>query len=138
VVFDGTAAAVDEASMAQLGPNCLAVINKIDLGDAGFSIAGAISISAQAIENIDVLVAEIERRVVALMDVAGPAPLTRARHRAALVDCAAALDRAVAEPGVDLKAEDLRLAVVSLGRITGRVDIEDVLDVIFSEFCIGK
>jgi tRNA modification GTPase len=138
VVFDGTAAAVDEASMAQLGPNCLAVINKIDLGDAGFSIAGAIPISAQAIENIDVLVAEIERRVVALMDVAGPAPLTRARHRAALVDCAAALDRAVAEPGVDLKAEDLRLAVVSLGRITGRVDIEDVLDVIFSEFCIGK
>jgi tRNA modification GTPase len=138
VVFDGTAAAVDEASLAQLGRNCLAVINKIDLGDVGFSIAGAIPISAQAIENIDVLVAEIERRVVALMDVAGPAPLTRARHRAALVDCAAALDRAVAEPGVDLKAEDLRLAVVSLGRITGRVDIEDVLDVIFSEFCIGK
>jgi tRNA modification GTPase len=138
VVFDGTESVADEASLAQLGPNSLAVINKIDLGEVGFAIAGAVQLSAQTTENIDVLVEEIERRVVGLMDVTGPAPLTRARHRAALVDCAAALDRAAAEPAVDLKAEDLRLAVVSLGRITGRVDIEDVLDVIFSEFCIGK
>jgi tRNA modification GTPase len=138
VVFDGTEPAADKASMAQLGLTSLAVINKIDLGEAGFAIAGAIAVSVQTTENIDVLISEIERRVVAQMDVMGPPPLTRARHRAALVDCAAALDRAVAERGVDLKAEDLRLAVVALGRITGRVDVEDVLDVIFSEFCIGK
>ena len=37
-----------------------------------------------------------------------------------------------------LAAEDLRLAATALGRLTGRVDVEDLLDVIFSEFCIGK
>ena len=38
----------------------------------------------------------------------------------------------------ELRAEDLRLACRALGRITGRVDVEDILDRIFREFCIGK
>ncbi len=138
VVFDGSAAVADAASLAQLGPDCVAIVNKIDLGARKFAVPGAIPVSVRTGANLDGLLAEIERRVVALMDVAGPPPLTRARHRAALVECAAALDRAVSEPAVDLKAEDVRLAVQALGRITGRVDIEDLLDVIFSEFCIGK
>jgi tRNA modification GTPase len=138
VVFDGSVSAADDASLARLGPDGLAVVNKIDLGNVGFDVSGSIAVSVRTGDNIDLLLAEIERRVVGLMDVTGPVPLTRARHRAALVDCAVALERAASEPAVDLKAEDLRLAVASLGRITGRVDIEDVLDVIFSEFCIGK
>ena len=73
---------------------------------------------------------------------AGP-PLASARHRAALADCAGALQRAHAAivAGADspeLVAEDLRLAARALGRITGRVGVEDVLDVVFREFCIGK
>jgi tRNA modification GTPase len=39
---------------------------------------------------------------------------------------------------LDLRAEELRLASTALGRITGRVDVENLLDIIFSEFCIGK
>ncbi len=69
-------------------------------------------------------------------------PLTRARHRAALADCAAALarfaDASAAELGAELAAQDLLEAVRALGRITGRVDVEDILDLIFAEFCIGK
>ena len=52
-----------------------------------------------------------------------------------------ALDRAVAEGAsgrLDIVAEELRLAVQTLGRLTGRVDVEDILDVIFRDFCIGK
>ena len=66
------------------------------------------------------------------------APLTRERHRAAASAALTALDRALAAPDLELQAEDLRLAVRELGRMTGRVDVEDVLDRIFSEFCIGK
>ncbi|HUD50428.1 MAG TPA: tRNA uridine-5-carboxymethylaminomethyl(34) synthesis GTPase MnmE, partial [Parvibaculum sp.] len=43
-----------------------------------------------------------------------------------------------AERETELVAEDLRLAARSLGRITGRVDVEDLLDVVFRDFCIGK
>jgi len=72
----------------------------------------------------------------------GPAP-TRARHREALERTLAALHRFLERDnqdhlGAELEAEDLRLAARELGRITGRVDVEDLLDVIFRDFCIGK
>jgi tRNA modification GTPase len=70
---------------------------------------------------------------------AATAPLiTRARHRRALEDCLAALRRYELALLPELAAEDLRLAARALGRITGRVDVEDLLDIIFREFCIGK
>jgi len=70
-----------------------------------------------------------------------PALVTRERHRRALEETAAALGRALAEAAPDREeiiAEELRLAARSLGRLTGRVDVEDILDVIFRDFCIGK
>ena len=72
---------------------------------------------------------------------ANPPVITRERHRHALQSCADALGRAVAEakPGrEEIVAEELRVAAAALGRLTGRIDVEDVLDVIFRDFCIGK
>ena len=68
----------------------------------------------------------------------GTAPLTRERHRLCLGECRDALVRAGEARLPELMAEDLRLAARALGRITGRVDVEELLDVIFREFCIGK
>lgn len=70
----------------------------------------------------------------------GESPLiTRARHRQALESCLAAVEAARVEDSADeIRAEQLRQATDELGRITGRVDVEDLLDVIFKEFCIGK
>ena len=65
-------------------------------------------------------------------------PLTRARHRHALGEAVDALERAGSAKEAELMAEDLRLALRALGRITGRVDVEDLLDAIFRDFCIGK
>ena len=65
-------------------------------------------------------------------------PLTRARHREALEAVVEALGRAENAVLPELQAEDIRLANRALARITGRVDVEDVLDVIFMDFCIGK
>jgi tRNA modification GTPase len=67
-----------------------------------------------------------------------PAVLTRARHRQAIVQAAQALNRAAGGAKAELVAEDLRLATRAIGRISGRVDVEDLLDVIFRDFCIGK
>ena len=67
--------------------------------------------------------------------------VTRARHRRALQETVAALERALApgeEGREELIAEELRSAATTLGRLTGRIDVEDVLDVIFRDFCIGK
>ena len=65
---------------------------------------------------------------------------SRLRHRTLLTDSLGAVAAALAseDRGLDIRAEYLRQAATSLGRITGRVDVEDLLDVIFSEFCIGK
>ena len=68
----------------------------------------------------------------------GAPVLTRARHRLALEACAEALERARQAPLPELLAEDVRGALAVLGRITGRVDVEDLLDVVFRDFCIGK
>ncbi len=68
---------------------------------------------------------------------AGPA-LTRTRHRAALEACIVSLARVKSAALPELAAEDLRLAARALGKITGRIEVEDLLDVIFRDFCIGK
>ena len=67
--------------------------------------------------------------------------VTRERHRHALEATLAALRRALSadvSAKEDLLAEELRSASTALGRLTGRIDVEDILDVIFRDFCIGK
>jgi tRNA modification GTPase len=76
-----------------------------------------------------------------LPDLAGRTSLSvpsRKRHVDCLRQARAALERGLAAEGLEIRAEQLRLASDALGRITGRVDVENLLDVIFSEFCIGK
>jgi len=68
----------------------------------------------------------------------GAALLTRARHRAGVAEAEAALRRAAGLPVPELRAEELRQALRALGRLTGRVDVEDLLDHVFGTFCIGK
>jgi tRNA modification GTPase len=70
---------------------------------------------------------------------AGGPLLTRTRHRVELAAALAALERfADLSLSPELKAEELRLAASHLGRLTGRIDVEEVLGAIFAEFCIGK
>lgn len=137
------AAAPDTAAVAPLvQPGDLIVVNKIDLKPAlgGGIDDKTIAVSLTAGIGIDRLMEALVARVTALCGAgAAAAPLiTRARHRAALIECRAALSRAQSAEAAELIAEDLRLAARAIGRIAGRVDVEDVLDAIFREFCIGK
>jgi tRNA modification GTPase len=145
---------LDAARPEEAGPsiralvdtNTLVVANKIDLaprdGDAAWADTlgetPALRLSVKTGAGLDALLARLTRELAHRFD-AGSAPLiTRARHRAALEECLAALRRYGAAALPELAAEDLRLAARALGRITGRVDVEGLLDIIFRDFCIGK
>ncbi len=138
VVLDATDPVPDEEVRRLIDGDSLVVINKTDLAAPCGAFESAIPVSVKTGANIDRLVDGLTCRVAGLVDLAGPAPLTRERHRAALADCLAALRRATDGTVAELVAEDIRLAARALGRITGRVDVDDVLDLIFREFCIGK
>jgi tRNA modification GTPase len=99
------------------------------------------NISAQTGRGIPGLLSALASHAAGFLAGAESSLITRARHRKALEDAGAALRRAADRPVADredLLAEELRLAAQLLGRLTGRVDVEDILDVIFRDFCIGK
>jgi tRNA modification GTPase len=94
---------------------------------------------------LDVLTFHAKKRTEADSgrDAGEGALITRARHRQHVEAAVAALERfgdlsTKGSMAVDMAAEELRLAASELGRITGAVDVEDILDVLFSDFCIGK
>src|SRR4249919_3078148 len=97
-------------------------------------------LSAKSGEGFDALLEQLTKHAETYLEGAEAALVTRERHRRTLEDVVAALQRAsrVDPDREDLLAEELRIAAQSLGRLTGRVDVEDVLDVIFRDFCIGK
>ena len=86
------------------------------------------------------MTALLESRAAALLGTRGgePALITRARHRTALQTARDALAAARDAPGAEFVAEELRRAADAVGLITGRTGIEDMLDLLFSRFCIGK
>jgi len=144
-----------ELSVLKSDSPCWLVQNKIDLISGVRSSAGlsspmrtneykfTVSISAQSGQGLDVLYGALTEFAKENFG-SGEAPIvTRVRHRHLLEEAVAALDRALAEvasprPREELIAEELRQAGTKLGRLTGRVDVEDVLDKIFRDFCIGK
>ncbi len=114
----------------------LRVANKADLGAT--PCPADLAVSALTGLGMDRLRAMLTDMAAALTQAEGPPPLTRARHRAALIQAADHLRDAEAALLPELRGEDLRAALRALGRITGHVGAEDVLDSVFGQFCIGK
>ena len=113
----------------------LTVWNKVDL--VSKDPIGGLSVSAKTGLGIKELWDEI--RSILKRDFAeSDGLITRERYRVALKECVRNLTHALSVRELELKAEDLRLAARNLGRITGRIEAEDLLDVIFRDFCIGK
>lgn len=142
-VFDGTHwPGIDPRTLELVDADTVVVVNKIDLGmpSPPIEIKGrkALGVSARSGEGINRLEKAITEAVAEKCPATGAPAMTRARHREALVECASAIERFLEGSEPELAAEDLRLATRALGRITGGVDVEDLLDVIFADFCIGK
>jgi tRNA modification GTPase len=97
-------------------------------------------VSAKTGEGVADLTALLATKVSVTLGREEAPVLTRARHRRLVEEAVAALGRAVPAlaAGPELAAEDVRVAGAAIGRLTGRIDVEDLLDEIFSSFCIGK
>jgi tRNA modification GTPase len=145
VVLDATKPGEARALAPLIARDTLLVANKMDLqpkDNAAWAdelgAGKAVRISVKSGAGLIELEARL-RDMAAARFSPGAAPLiTRARHRQALEQCAASLARFPELAAPELAAEELRRAVRALGRITGRVEVEDLLDVLFREFCIGK
>ncbi|TCU23706.1 tRNA modification GTPase trmE [Rhizobium azibense] len=117
----------------------LRVGTKADISAGDGSGPYDLTISAVTDAGLVTLRAAIAERLEQQVNSHNLAIPSRKRQKDSLAECLGAIEAALAEPaGLDIKAENLRIAGNALGRITGRVDVENLLDVIFSEFCIGK
>ena len=120
------------------------VRNKIDVFSGIAALpelrAHAFDISASRGDGVQELVARLIAFAQDFFGFGESGLISRVRHRTLLKETADSLSRASAAAiqGDELLAENLRIAIHSLGRLTGRVDVEDILDVIFRQFCIGK
>ena len=136
IVVEEVAGATQGEGECSAPSGTILVANKLDLG--GAVPAGAIAVSALTGEGLATLRDCLADAARALTQGAGPPPLTQARHRAALLEALQRLAGAQTADLPELRAEDLRLALRALGRITGTVGVEDILDTLFARFCIGK
>lgn len=129
----------DAATQKLVDENTIVVYNKTDLVAKDFRApAGAFLISAKTGQGLEDFLKALSVKVSAAFKAKpGPVP-SRARHRAALEEAAAALERSLQASLPELAAEDMRLALRAIGTITGKVHVEDVMDKIFQNFCIGK
>jgi tRNA modification GTPase len=139
-------------SPAERGALTWRVRNKIDLAEEVSGAAGAgagprtserepeFGISASRGDGVAELVTALIGLAQDYLGSAEGALITRERHRLLLAEVAASLRRSLEAigQGEELAAEELRAATYSLGRLLGRVDVEDVLDMIFRQFCVGK
>jgi tRNA modification GTPase len=135
----------------QAGQEAWLVRNKADLvnynkaesiiNEQEYQFTNTFLVSATANEGMNEVMNHVSQYTGAFFAGSEGALITRERHRKALEETLAALDRAMKEGCADCEdiiAEELRLASRALGRLTGRIDVEDILDVIFRDFCIGK
>jgi tRNA modification GTPase len=144
IVLDAGQPDIPDRVRALIDEDTIVLVNKMDLHDRvpevpGMSAASAVmTISVKTGAGIGDLVAALEAGVKARLSGHEGPVATRQRHREALKATVEALERASAGELPELVAEDIRLAARALGRITGRIDIDEILDTVFRDFCIGK
>lgn len=145
VVVDATKPKEKTSLAALIDADTIVVANKMDLtpadGATWTDVLGAgpaVKISVTTGAGMTALEARLGAEIARRFGGEAAPLITRSRHRQALEAARAALDRYPQAGAPELAAEELRQAVRALGRITGRVGVEDLLDVVFREFCIGK
>ena len=147
VIMDGANNKCSDSEMIDhMDQNTMVLISKKDLGiktsivDLPENIIGSWAVSVKNSVGLDDFMLAFEKEVGARMELTDIPSLTRTRHRQHLQSSLAHMDRFLAANHFELEllSEDLRMAARDIGKITGYVDVEDILEKIFTEFCIGK
>jgi tRNA modification GTPase len=118
------------------GVKAIHIITKADLAE--FAPLGFLHVSARSGAGIPALLQELARIAARLTDTRGAPALARPRQIACIRDTANALAAALETDEPELRGEDLRAAAAALARLTGAIGVEEILDAVFSGFCIGK
>ncbi len=140
ILFDSTTPP-DAESVKLINEDSIVILTKIDL--AAKQLNKEIypplmaEISTATNQGVDELLRLIESRISNSFSGEG-ALITRYRHRELLVQAKGHLQQFFTATAIELKCEELRLAATSIAKITGKIAADDVLDVVFREFCIGK
>ena len=145
------AGAADEKIMGLADADSIIVFNKFDLfrhcgldpqspSNAGYRLRIGVrnDVSSKTGEGMELLISQISQKLEQKFAQSEAPLITQARHREALAAALDALQNFNLTKPIELTAEDLRYAASAIARITGRIDVDDILDVVFSKFCIGK
>lgn len=143
LVVDVSRETPQDAHLAMLRPGDVVLFNKSDLAGAPGSVpdgVAAFPVSVTRATGLDAFNTWLDGELVARLGGAEAAPLSRARHRQLVERALTSLEEALSllSSRPELAGAEVNRAIRALGELTGAVDIEDVLDRVFSQFCIGK
>ncbi|MBU6338788.1 MAG: tRNA uridine-5-carboxymethylaminomethyl(34) synthesis GTPase MnmE [Rickettsiales bacterium] len=140
-MLDANNPVIDEENKKLIDENTIILVNKIDLCEKipqNIIELKPLLISLTGKINVSNLLAKLEEKIKEILPKTELAVITQERYRTALEGSIQYLEEFSLTKNIELAAEDLRMATREIGKITGKVDIENILDVIFSSFCIGK
>ncbi|HCY55282.1 MAG TPA: tRNA uridine-5-carboxymethylaminomethyl(34) synthesis GTPase MnmE [Oceanicaulis sp.] len=143
LMIDVSRETLDMAHIAMLRPGDAVLLNKTDLGSAVLAVpegVASFAVSVTQAVGLQAFNAWLDGELVARLGGAEAAPLSRARHRQLVERALGSLEEALSllASRPELAGAEVNRAIRALGELTGAVDIEDVLDRVFSQFCIGK
>jgi tRNA modification GTPase len=144
IMIDNSSKSIDPKIKNLINENCIVVLNKSDVDSKqnhNFKNVEIVLISVKNNLNITQLITKIKKNLSSKFTTSNNVLVTRERHRVKLIDCLKEIDNFLKKDqnkDIEMAAEDLRLATRHLGNIVGKVDVEEILDSIFKDFCIGK
>jgi len=143
IVIDNSSKVINNEIKNLINKDSIVLLNKSDIRENQnhkFD-ADTILVSVKNNENIDTLIKKIKEKLSKKFNSNNSILITRERHRVKLNECLKEIDKFLKKDqnkDIELAAEDLRMATRHLGSIVGKVDVEEILDSIFKDFCIGK
>ncbi len=140
ILIDCMSYAVQHAEVMQLiDDRTIVLLSKSDLLNAPPPLLyPAILLSTKSGSGMKAFLDLLAEKIAAQMDGISAPLITRARHREAFAHALASLERFDQRSALELRCEELRHAATAIGKITGKIAVDDVLDLVFSRFCIGK